>query len=310
MWHLRVSRLLAVCEVSVVDLAFFASRSGATVAPMSPNQTVLAKLTTAIGRRITPRVNRRDKQPRRPVFVLGNQKSGTTAIAALLAQCIGEPFISDVLYRNKLHLKDLLDGTPSLAELVQSHPESFAATVVKDNDFTFLYPSLARAFPEAGFVFIVRDPRQNIRSVLNRLKLPGDLDSLTAEQYAHLRKKLPGWHTILTGSSFGSSTGHYIDVLADRWVRANQVYLSASDRMTVVRHEDFDAAKRPVIERLATELGFSVANDISGSQDRQFQPLGDRTITPEAFFGPQNLERVERRCATLMPSFGYTPSRS
>lgn len=181
---------------------------------------------------------------------------------------------------------------------------------MKDNDFTFLYPSLARAFPEASFVFVVRDPRQNIRSVLNRLTLPGDLDSLSGEQYAHLRKKLPGWHTILTGSSFGSSTGHYIDVLADRWVRANQVYLSASDRIALVRYEDFDAAKRPVIERLATDLGFSVVSDISESQDRQFQPLGDRSIAPAVFFGQGNLERLERRCATLMSSFGYAPSRS
>ncbi len=254
--------------------------------------------------------NRRDKQHSTPVFVLGNQKSGTTAIAALLAECIGETFISDVLYRNKVQLQDLLDGNPSLAMLASSHPESFQASVVKDNDFTFLYPSLARTFPKANFVFIVRDPRQNIRSVLNRLKLPGDLDSLSAEQYTELRTKLPGWHTILTGSSFGSSTGHYIDVLADRWVRANQVYLSASERMTMVRYEDFDAAKRPVVERLATQLGFSVLHNVAESQDRQFQPLGDRSISPEAFFGQDNLERLERCCSTLMPSFGYEPSRS
>lgn len=248
------------------------------------------------------------KQHVEPVFVLGNQKSGTTAIAALLAKCIGETYISDVLYTNKLKLKDLLNEDPSLEALASNRPQSFQAAVVKDNDFTFLYPSLAQAFPEARCVFIVRDPRQNIRSVLNRLKLPGDLDSLSAEQYEHLSAKLPGWHTIVTGSSFGASPGHYIDDLADRWVRANQVYLSASDRMTLVRYEDFDAAKRPVIERLATELGFPIVKDISGSQDRQYQPLGDRSITPEAFFGQENLARLEDRCAALMSSFGYEPS--
>lgn len=255
--------------------------------------------------RYTLTSNRGDEPHSTPVFVLGNQKSGTTAIAALLAECIGETFTSDVLYTHKVQLKDLLDEEPSLAALTERHPKSFQATIVKDNDFTFLYPPLARAFPEARFVFVVRDPRQNIRSVLNRLRLPGDLDSLSEEQDAHLRTRLPGWHTILTGSSFGSSTGHYIDVLADRWVRANEVYLSASDRMTLVRYEDFDAAKRPVIEGLATELGFLVVNDISESQDHQYQPLGDRSISPGAFFGQDNLERVERRCAPLMASFGY-----
>lgn len=77
------------------------------------------------------------------VFVLGNQKSGSTAIAALLAECIGEAYFSDVLHTHKLQLKDLLEGRTSIAELRRDHPESFEAMVVKDNDFTFLYPSLA-----------------------------------------------------------------------------------------------------------------------------------------------------------------------
>lgn len=253
--------------------------------------------------------NSRPTEHSPPVFVLGNQKSGTTAIAALLANCIGEKFISDVLHSNKLQLKDVLNEGPSFAALVSNHSESFKGVVVKDNDFTFVHPALARAFPDARFVFIVRDPRQNIRSVLNRLTLPGNLESLSQEQYTHLSTKLPGWHTIVTGSSFGPETGHYIDVLADRWVRANQVYLDASDRMTLVRYEDFDAAKRPAIEALAAELGFTAVNDISKKQDRQYQPLGDRSIAPGTFFGQANLERLERRCATMMPAFGYEPSR-
>lgn len=282
---------------------------GANVARMSADRTLLARLTDRIGRRVGRLGNRRDRRRPEQVFILGNQKSGTTAIAALLAECIGEPYTPDVLYPHKVQLKDLLDGATSVAALARNHPESFQATVVKDNDFTFLYPSLAETFPTAGFVFVVRDPRQNIRSVLNRLKLPGDLDSLPEEQYGQLRKRLPGWHTILTGASFGSPADHYIDVLADRWVRANEVYLAARDRMTLLRYEDFDAAKRPVIERLATGLGFPVVNNISEVQDRQYQPLGDRSVTPEAFFGRDNLRRVERRCAALMPAFGYEPTQ-
>ncbi|MGB5952353.1 MAG: hypothetical protein WBG57_07555, partial [Ornithinimicrobium sp.] len=168
-----------------------------------------------------------------------------------------------------------------------------------------LFPALEQAFPEARFVFVVRDPRQNIRSVLNRLSLPGDLESLTEEHSASVAQTRPGWIPILTGASFGSGGGQYVDALAERWVRANEVYANASDRMTLVRYEDFDAAKRSVIEQLATELGFTVAHDISARQDRQYQPRGDRSIAPAAFFGQENLERIERHCGTLMPSFGY-----
>ncbi|MGB5951022.1 MAG: PIG-L family deacetylase, partial [Ornithinimicrobium sp.] len=92
-----------------------------------------------------------------PIFVLGNQKSGTTAIAALLAECVGGTFVPDVLYKHRLKLKDLLAQQPSIEELARNHPKSFQATVVKDNDFTFLFPALEQAFPEARFVFVVRD---------------------------------------------------------------------------------------------------------------------------------------------------------
>lgn len=281
---------------------------------MSASRSPLARLTRAVRRRLTPReasgpaaADGAADAAGRPVFVLGNQKSGTTAIAALLAECIGEPFRSDVLYTHKLQLKDLLESRPSLGELAADHPEAFDATVVKDNDFIFLYPQLVRAFPDARFVYIVRDPRQNIRSILNRLTLPGDLETLSEEQEAQLETRLKGWHTILTGASFGSGGGQYIDVLADRWVRAAETYLEAADRMTLVRYEDFDAAKRPTIEALAAELGFRVAHDITERQDHQYQPLGDRSVTPEQFFGP-NLARIEARCGPLMPRFGYEPT--
>jgi LmbE family N-acetylglucosaminyl deacetylase len=254
----------------------------------------------------TPRDAQTPQAP--PVFVLGNQKSGSTAIAALLAECVGQTFLSDPLYRDKVNLKDLLADEALFARLLRDHAGSFGAAVVKDNDFTFLYRSVAREFPEARFAFVVRDPRQNIRSVLNRLKLPGDLDALSPEQYDHLSTKLPGWHSIVTGSSFGTSGGHYIDVLADRWVRANQVYLDAGDRLVLVRYEDFDAAKRPAVERLAAQLELPVVKDISALQDHQYQPRGDRSIGPRAFFGQANLERIERRCATLMDVYGYAPT--
>lgn len=274
---------------------------------MSVLKTVLARWTDAIRRRGTSPGQPGDAGPPETVFVLGNQKSGTTAIAALLAECAGQPFTSDVLYTYRTRLKDFVDGRRTISELAQKHPEWGQAGVVKDNDFTFLYPSVAEQFPRAGVVFVVRDPRQNIRSILNRLDLPGDLSALTDEQYAQVKARAAGWLPILTGSSFGQKGGHYIDVLADRWVRANEVYLGAADRMTLARYEEFDAAKRPFIEGLTRTLGYDVVTDISPSQDRQYQPLGDRSVTPEEFFGA-NLARLERRCAPLMSALGYAAS--
>ncbi len=263
----------------------------------------------AVRRNLTTARNRRAGLHPEPVFVLGNQKSGTTAVAALLAECAGQEFVHDTLYRRKKRLRELMDGNPPLAEFARGAPELFRAEVIKDNDFTFLVPELTEAFPKAKLVYIVRDPRDNIRSMLNRLQYSGALPDLPEAERDELRRRLPGWYEILTGSSFGTPGGHYIDVLAERWVRAARAYLDAPDRMTLVVYEEFDASKRPTIERLARSLGFDVVKDITASQDKQFQPPGDRSVTWTEFFG-DNLERIERICAPEMERFGYRPSGS
>lgn len=271
------------------------------VTPILPT----VSLMTAVRRELITVRNRRAGLHPAPVFVLGNQKAGTTAIAALLAECAGQEYVHDTLYRRKKRLKDLLDENPTVAEFARSAPELFKASVIKDNDFTFLVPELRLAFPKARFVFIVRDPRDNIRSMLNRLEYSGAQDDLSASEREALRQRLPGWYEILTGASFGEDGGHYIDVLAARWVRAARVYLDRPETMTLVRYEDFDAAKRATVEDLARTLGFPVVADVTASQDKQFQPLGDRTVTWPDFFGPANLERIDRICGPYLARFGY-----
>lgn len=261
----------------------------------------------AVRRELSTVRNRRAGLHPAPLFVLGNQKSGTTAIAALLAECAGQEFVHDPLYLRKTRLRDLMAGEPPVAEFARGAPELFKAGVIKDNDFTFLVPELEAAFPKARFVYIVRDPRDNIRSMLNRLQYSGALPDLPDDERDDLRRRLPGWYEILTGASFGAPGGHYIDVLAERWVRAARAYLEAAGPMTLVRYEEFDVAKRPTIEQLARTLGFAVVRDISASQDKQFQPLGDRSVTWPEFFGP-NLGRIDRICGPYLERFGYRPA--
>ena len=243
--------------------------------------------------------------PAPPIFVLGNQKSGSTAIASLLAECIGGKASLDVLYQTRTRLADLLGQEDAVATLAQRRPKVFAADVVKDNDVIFLLPSLLAAFPDAQVVFVVRDPRDNIRSILNRVDLPGSQADLTADQYDDLRERLPGWYPILTNAGMATGPRQYVEALADRWVRAAQAYVDAAEHLTLLRYEDFCADKRGSIEALARSLERPVVHDITGSQDRQFQPRGDREVTPAAFFGEDNLRRIEHTCRALMSRFGY-----
>lgn len=127
---------------------------------------------------IGPVVNRIGPINDRPIFVVGNQKSGTTAVGALLAECGGVSFNNDPLHGRKEKLKDFITGDLEFARFVKKSRSAFRRAVIKDPEFTFLYSQIASVFPAAQFVFVIRDPRDNIRSVLNRLQIPGDLKNL------------------------------------------------------------------------------------------------------------------------------------
>lgn len=247
-----------------------------------------------------------------PVLVGGNQKSGTTAIGALLARATGSSFSNDPFWAITRHgrqapvFPDVLAGRQDLGDVVERHREYFSADVIKDPNFSFLQGQLKRRFPDAPRVFIVRDPRQNIRSILNRLRLDGHLTAFGPEQEAALAR-MPGWRAILAGTDLGVTGIDHIERLARRWNRAVEGYLAHAEGGCLVRYEDFVADKAGQIGELADRLGMAVTTDIRPEQDRAFQPRGNRRVAPEEFFGERNLARIETICGPYMVRFGYAP---
>lgn len=248
----------------------------------------------------------------RPVLVGGNQKSGTTAIAALLARATGSTFSNDPFWAITRYGKqapvfpDVLAGRQELGAVVERYREYFSADVIKDPNFSFLQGQLRQRFPDAPQVFIVRDPRQNIRSILNRLRLDGHPTAFGPEQEAALAR-MPGWRAILAGTDLGVVGSDHIERLARRWNRAVESYLAHTDVTCLVRYEDFVADKAGQIGALAERLGMSVTTDIRPEQDRAYQPRGNRSVSPEEFFGERNLTRIEAICGPYMVRFGYAP---
>ena len=233
----------------------------------------------------------------RPIVILGNQKAGTSAIAALLARAIGGSYDIDVAgFRNDEYAA-LHAGAADLRDLVERRARiEFSKTVVKEPNLTFLYPQLRAAFPEAQYVLITRSPFQNIRSTLNRLDLPGDASSLTDEQRASMSDI---WRSILYNDWVGDphrNELNYVGRSAERWQQAADVYLDHRDDVTLIRYEDFVKDKRGSIESLAAELGRAVTTDISARVDVQFQPAGKRKVDLRSFFG-DNYAVIERECA-------------
>jgi hypothetical protein len=238
-----------------------------------------------------------------PILILGNQKSGTSAIAALLASATGYQATIDIrgIYepiQTRIHSRTL-----SFAEFVKKNKVDFSKEIIKEPCLTLLFDDLAAYFRHPKFVFIVRDPRDNIRSILNRLNLPGNLENENQHpQYVDIS---PEWKLVVNGRWLGLSGENYIELLSERWNLMSQIYLKNAPTIEMIRYEDFLKNKRQSIENLAAKLALGVKFDISDKVNVQYQPKGDRSVTWLDFFGKENLARLERRCKNMMEHFGY-----
>lgn len=236
------------------------------------------------------------------VIGLGNQKSGTTAIVALLARHSNSSVtldLPDMAGQLKLRLKA---GEVPFQSFVRRNASELSRDIIKEPNLTFFYEELKRTFPRARYLMIVRDPRQNIRSILNRLQLPGHLESLDKEWMARVH---PNWKADIEGKWLGLAGDNYIEVLAARWNLCADVYLKHPHEMVLVRYEDFNADKAAVIADIAHTLGLPAKRDIRTEVDRQYQPRGNRAVALDSFFGPTNLARIAGSCRDRMARFGY-----
>jgi len=238
-----------------------------------------------------------------PVLLMGNQKSGTTAVADLLAKMTGCSVTLDIpAFAGDLALR-ILAGQTSLEQAVRRNRYEFSHTIVKEPWLTFVWDDMARLFPGAPTLFIVRDPRQNIRSILNRLSVPGNLDALSQST---LRAMKPGWRAAFELELRERGEGlHYVEALAWRWNRAAEAYGRHAGQCVLLRYEDWTRAKAQVLQDTAVRLGLQPRRDITALVDRQYQPRGDRSVSPAEFFGERNLRRVDEICGPLLERFGY-----
>lgn len=237
-----------------------------------------------------------------PIFILGNQKSGTSAIAALLGRCAGLETTIDLPNEFAAPAYPAVrSGEMAIDDFIARNRAEFARPIIKAPSLTMIHTQLAARFPESRFVMIVRHPRDNIRSLLDRIGLPGDLDAVPTEFTERLTG---GRQLLLDGAWLGLPAGNYVEQLAHRWNLIADLYLDAPDSFTLVRYEDFLADKQGVITHTAELLGLATTGEIASHLDRPFQPAGQRGVDLDAFFGA-NLERIDTITATRAARLGY-----
>lgn len=239
------------------------------------------------------------------VIVAGMPKSGTTVIAKLLGEAIGKSVCSDPFYQldtMKVNFRnDLYDGKLALRALWSRYKKVFSGIVIKDPNFAFLIQEIKTTFPEAKLVFIVRDPRDNIRSILNRLKLPGDPNNANLE----VIRKYTAWFNLLAGKVPYIQGENYIEVLSWRWKKVAETFLEFQREGIEIRYEDFCKNKNNAILDLGRKLGFTELSDVSHLVNIQYQPKGDTSVNLEEFFGKKQLDVIERITGSVLREFGY-----
>lgn len=237
----------------------------------------------------------------RPVIVLGNQKSGTSAIAHLLADYGGLSKTIDIPPLWIPAGARIMKGARSFDDVVRAYRAYFASDLIKEPMMTFFAEAVLERFPQATYVFIVRDPRDNIRSLLNSRAIPGHLSELTEQQLPSASQH----RMVADPDVWGGKGENYVGVLAHRWNRAVQAYFSHAERMHLVTFEDFLEDKYGCIAGLAGRVGISKKQDIGGRLDVQYQPRGNRSVSWRDFFGESNLARIEDVCSHYMSRLSY-----
>lgn len=239
-----------------------------------------------------------------PIIVLGNQKSGTSAIAHLLADFGGLSKTIDIPPLWVPVVFEVMHGQIDFQDMVRRHRFYFSTDIIKEPNMTFFAGQVLKAFPKARYVFVVRDPRDNIRSLLNRMKIPGNIDEINEQVFSSV--SLNRFRMTLNASVWGGDkTENYIGTLSHKWNKAVDNYLLYRDRMILAKYEDFLADKYGFVVKLAKQLHIQEKANITDRLDVQYQPRGNRSISWEDFFGIENLGRIEQICSSRMKEFGY-----
>ncbi len=238
---------------------------------------------------------------KKPVIVLGNQKSGTTAIASLLAD-YGQ--LSKTLDIPELWEKDpeIHSGKLSLSSFVKATSHRFSSQLLKEPLLTFFFKELAELFPSSRYLFVIRHPAENIRSILDRLGIPGNLKHVETKNYTDNRP----WMCVIDGLTLNIKCEHYISRLAMRWVIASEVYLKNKENMLLMRYEDFVQDKYESIQRIARSLRIKKKQNIDGLLNIQYQLKGVNSGTSwTEFYGEKNLSAIKKICEPYLKHFGY-----
>jgi hypothetical protein len=238
----------------------------------------------------------------RPVFLLGPPRSGSTLLFETLAQAPGVHTVGGESHGVIEGISALntaergfesnrllaVDATPEVAAELRSR----FAQLLRDRDRrppagesvrllektpknSLRAPFLAEVFPDARFVYLYRDPRQVLGSMIDawqsgRFRTYPDLPGWTGLSWLLLL--IPGWRS-LVGRPLG-------EIVATQWQVATELLFDDIDRIpdekrTVLRYEALVADPAREVARICADVGFGWDRPLDAGL-----PLSRYTLSP------------------------------
>lgn len=230
----------------------------------------------------------------KPIVILGNQKSGTSAVAALLAKATGQTASIDLKMQVVCPLYDRLEsGNLSFTRFVGINSYSFSRQIVKEPELTFHYDQLIRRFPHSKVVFVHREATENIRSIYERLGFSGDTATIPNSKLAHLPR---AWQLILGCDKFGDDQSvPVLENLCQRWNIAAETEIMAGNRAEHISYKAFKKDKEPTIRNLAERLSLPIKHSIREDLNINYQPPSRSGLKAANFFPQHNLDLIFER---------------
>ncbi len=268
----------------------------------------------------------------RPIVILSAPRAGSTLLFETLAQAAGVYTIGGeshqliesiaalrpgrgVVNSNRLTRRDAT--TAIVAELRtrftgrihdrDGQPPASGANVrllEKTPKNALRVPFLLEVFPDAQFIFLQRDPRANLSSMMQAWRAKGWITY----------RQLPGWPgpwSLLLPPGYERLQGRPLEeVVAFQWRIANETILDdladlPRERWTTVRYESFIADPRAEIEKLLGFAGLAMDARLEEYLARPL-PLSKHTQTrPDPDKWKQNAAEIER----VLPQLEATARR-
>jgi hypothetical protein len=270
-----------------------------------------------------------DARFERPVFIVSSPRSGSTLLFETLAKAPGVYTIGDESHALIEGIPELrpgtrqfssnrltaVDATPAIADLLRSRvehelrdrsgappPAGRIRLLEKTPKNSLRVPFLARVFPEAHFIFLLRDVRETLASMIEawqsgRFRTYPRLPAWTGLPWSMLL--VPGWRDLI-GKPL-------VEIVAKQWETTMRVLLDDLESLpkecwTAVRYDRFIADPQAEISRLCTTFGLDWD-----------QALG--SVLPEARYtltapAKEKWRRHESQIATVLPGLAATIERA